>query len=358
MRDKSTARRFNSCGRAMLVIVAFSLGITDRVTCAGDHPPGWPTLQKTPWSKSDLNLEQIPFKIVYETYRTTQGQGNWELYLVHADGSHGVNLTNTADVDEMYPHASPDGTKICFVADEGEGRNKVRSVYYMNVDGTGRVKVAHNARQACWGPGSKTIAYLKAEFERFTLKDYATKGLFFYDLKSQTHREHVNKTLHHLYNISWSDDGQWFLATVHGGMGFGHAILAFRADEPTIYDLTPFGVTGCRPDFRFDDHMLTWGMTDWDLCTARIDTASGKPMVSDVRCLVQCRDTHEVYHTDFSPDGQYIAFSHGLKAQEIVGGKAPGWNICVVDMEGKWTEITSDGYHNKEPDWVPMAAAQ
>ncbi|MCH8218132.1 MAG: PD40 domain-containing protein [Planctomycetes bacterium] len=358
MKDNNQTKRFHSTGRTVLAILALFLGTTEKAVCADHRPSGWPNLRKAPWPKSELNLKQIPFKIVYETLRTTHGKENWELYLVHADGSNSVNLTNTADVDEMYAHASPDGTKLCFVADEGSGRNKVRSVYYMNIDGTGRVKVAHNARQACWGPDSKTIAYLKAEFERFTLRDYATKGLFFYDLQTQSHREHVNKKLHHLYNITWSADSNWFLATVHGGMGFGHAILAFRADQPEIYDLSKFEVGGCRPDFRFDDHMLTWGMTDWDLCTAHIDTASGQPIVSDVLCLVQCRKTHEIYHSDFSPDGKYIAFSHGLKASEIVGGKAPGWNICVCDLNGKWTEITTDGHHNKEPDWVPIAAAK
>jgi len=358
MEDKNRITRFNSSVRAALVWLAFIPGLSAKIAHAGDHPPGWPTLQKTPWPKSDLDLAQIPFKIVYETFRTTEGKENWELYLIHSDGSNPVNLTNTPDVDEMYAHASPDGSKISFVADEGPARGRVRSVYLMNSDGTGRVKVAHNARQACWSPDSRTIAYLKAEFERFTLRDYATKGLFFYDLQTQSHREHVNKKLHHLYNISWSADGHWFLATVHGGMGFGHAILAFRADQPEIYDLTKFGVGGCRPDFCFDDQRLTWGMTDWDLCTAHISTASGQPIVSEVRCLVQCLDTQEVYHSDFSPDGQYLAFSHGPKAQEIVGGKAPGWNICVSDMNGTWTEITSDGHHNKEPDWIPIVTAK
>jgi Tol biopolymer transport system component len=47
-------------------------------------------------------------------------------------------------VDELYPKPSPDGTKICFVTDEGQGDDKVRSVYYMNSDGTGRTKVAEN----------------------------------------------------------------------------------------------------------------------------------------------------------------------------------------------------------------------
>ena len=310
-------------------------------------------LPEIPAPRTAVNLQDIRCKIVYETFRQTNGKENWELYLINADGSNPVNLTNTPDSDEMYPHASPDGTKICCVADEMVGGRKVRNVYHMNVDGSGRVKVADNARQPCWGPDSKTIAYLPAEFKPYTIKDYATKGLVFYDVDTRTHREHTNKGLHHLYNISWSPDGKWFLATVHGGMGFDHAILAFRVDDTKIYDLTKFGVTGCRPEFSSDGKRMTWGLTDWDLCTADINLTSGEPQVTNVRRVVKCQKEYEVYHTDFSPRGRYLTFSHGPKAVEMVGGKAPGWNICVADLTGKWVVITDDGNHNKEPDWVP-----
>src|SRR5216684_1802535 len=84
------------------------------------------------------DLKSYPHKIVHESNR----DGNWELYLVNADGSDPVNLTNTKDVDELYPKPSPDGTKICFVADEKKGTDKVRNIYTMNSDGTGRVKIA------------------------------------------------------------------------------------------------------------------------------------------------------------------------------------------------------------------------
>ena len=308
-------------------------------------------------TSSKLKLDEVPFRIVYETYRTTNGKENWELYLINADGSNPVNLTSTPNVDEMYPHVSPDAGRICFVADEQIGNKKVRNVYYMKIDGSGRVKVTQNARQPCWGPDSKTIAYLKGEFVRYTIKDFATKGLFFYDTETAKHREHPNKNLRHLYNICWSPDGDWFLATVHGGMGFKHANLALEAYGTKVFDLTEYGVTGCRPDFSPDGKAITWGKSDWDLCIGKFDSASGAPRVTDVRKVVNCEKKDEVYHSDFSPDGGYIAFSHGPKATEMVGGKAPGWNICVSDMEGNWTVATKDGNHNKEPDWVPIRTA-
>ena len=336
----------------VLLVLTLASGAIGQRQAAGTQK-----LPTTPSPRTEIPLSQIGFKIVYETFRETNGKENWELYLINADGSNPVNLTRTPDADEMYPHASPDGTKLCCVADELVNGEKVRNVYCMNIDGTGRVKVADNARQPCWSPDSKTIAYLKGEFERYTIKDFATKGVFFYDIETRQHREHPNTNLYHLYNICWSPDGQWLLATVHGGMGFKHAILAFKVDGTNVYDLTRFGVTGCRPDFSSDGKQMTWGATDWDLCTANIDTTSGEPKVTAVRRVVKCDKECEVYHTDFSPDGKYIAFSYGPKATEMVGGMAPGWNIYISDLTGKWVQVTTDGNHDKEPDWVPAPKA-
>jgi len=135
--------------------------------------------------KSEIDLAAIPYKIIYETYRETDGKKNWELFLMNADGSNSINLTQTPDIDELYPHASPDGTKICFVGDEGTNRrDKVRSVYYMNIDGTNRVKIAENTRQPCWSPDGKTIAYAQCEYERYSTRDYSSQGLFFYNIES------------------------------------------------------------------------------------------------------------------------------------------------------------------------------
>jgi len=318
---------------------------------------------------SALRLEEIPFKIVYETYRRTDRKYNWELFMINADGSNPVNLTRTPHVDEMYPHVSPDGTKICFVADERTRRGKVRNVYYMNIDGTKRLKVAHNARQPCWGPDSKTIAYLKAEFGRYTTKPYATSELLIYDLETATHKRHPNKDLHHIYAICWSPDGNWFFAAIQGGMGYSDAIIAFEADGTRLFDLEWYGVKGCRPDISGDGKKMTWGETDWKLCVGNIDLGapkrenmrlpnpptSGMPRINDIRALVNCPHDLKIYYTDFSPDGNYIVFSRGpFKGAQQVAGKARGWNICVSDMTGKWVQITTDGLHNKEPDWVPI----
>ena len=338
----------------IFLFLALSLATVNSTVC-GQQVQGRPRARKVPSPSTELNLKQIPFKIVHETYHRTTGKENWELHLINADGSNQVNLTNTPDVDEMYPHVSPDGTKICFVVDEETEGTKVRNVYYMNIDGTGRVKVAENAREPCWSPDGKSIAYLKGEYERYSTREYATSELLIYDLKTQEHRQHPNTTLHHIYAICWSPDGNWFTGAVHGGMGYSDTILAFEANGTKVFDLEQWGVRGCRPDLSRDGRQMTWGATDWDLCVGDIDLTSLTPVVTNVRKVVTCMRKFKVYHVDFSPDGKYIAFSYGsVDGEQQVGGKAQGWNICVSDLKGKWVQITTDGNHNKEPDWVPI----
>src|SRR5438477_2953505 len=98
-------------------------------------------------------LKILPFKIAYESYVNT----NWEIFAINADGSEPVNLTNTPNEQEHYPQVSPDGTKICFSADEGEGRETIRSLWVMDADGRHRKKIADYAREPFWGPDSKLI---------------------------------------------------------------------------------------------------------------------------------------------------------------------------------------------------------
>lgn len=329
----------------------------------GEAAPGSPSAGETqlpqlPCDRSEFNLEAIPFKIIYETYRETEGKENWELYLVSADGTGGTNLTGTPDVDELYPHASPDGTKVCFVVDDAGEKGKTRNVYYMNIDGTGRVKVADNGREPCWSPDGKAIAYVKGEYDRYSTRPFASKGLVFYDVQTQEHRPHSNEGLHHLYNVCWSADGRWLVSTVTGGMGFDHSIIAFEARGDGVFDLGKYGIDGCRPDLGADGKKITWGKTDWDLYVADVDLTLAVPRVGDIRGVVKCGKECYVSHTDLSPDGRYIAFGYGPAVNYSVGVKAPGWNICIADLTGKWVQVTTDGKHNKEPDWVPAHAAK
>ncbi len=300
-------------------------------------------------------LKSYPCRIVHESYR----DNHWVLVVVNADGSDPVTLTRPG-VNENYPHVSPDGKKICFECEEGQGKAKRRGVYVMNMDGSGRARVAEAGRDPCWTPDGKAVVYLKDEVDELQYKDFATKGLFIYDLATGKNEQHVNHDLYHLYNVCCTADGNWFVSTVHAGMGCSHGILAIEAHGQGVYNLR---IPGCRPDVSPDGKKIAWGADDTVLRVADLEVVDGKPKVTHARDVVTSKNPVHIYHIDWSPDSRYVAFSRGPTrkvglgmAPEMVGIKAEGWNICVADAAttNRWVAITNDGKSNKEPDWFPL----
>ncbi len=301
-------------------------------------------------------LTKIPYKILFETYR----DGNWEIYQVNADGSQPVNLTRTPDIQEHCPHVSADGRQILFVVDEGEGDKRTRSVWRMNIDGTGRQRVAAAGREPCWTAGDKGIAYLKSETERFTPMDYVTKGLYVHDLASGQDRAHPNPDICHLFNICSTPDGKWYVSSLHAGMGFSHAIVAIETQGPRLFNL---GIPGCRPDVSRDGKRIAWASGNFSLAIGDLDFSGPEPRVLNAHDILVSPEPMKIQHIDWSPDGRHVAFSRGPYnkkglgiAPSIVGVLAPDWNICVADPSttNRWVAITTDGKSNKEPDWAPL----
>ena len=61
--------------------------------------------------------------------------GNEEIYVMHADGSNVVRLTQHPSID-TEPAWSPDGTKIAFTAWHATPSGADSNVYVLRVDGT------------------------------------------------------------------------------------------------------------------------------------------------------------------------------------------------------------------------------
>jgi Tol biopolymer transport system component len=289
--------------------------------------------------------------------------------MMHADGSGKRNLTQTPGVHELYPQASPDGRKICFLADVPRDGDNLRSIYVMDTEGQHRRLIAEKARQPCWSPDGRRIAFVKQEFDRFRIADYASKGLYIFDLESGTTEEVKNPAIEHLYNLTWSQDGNWIISTVHGGLGFSHAIVAIAVSGDRVVDLK---IPGCRPTVSPDGARITWSSDDHTVNVAKLSLANGQPSVSDVQVVYGHESLH-LYHPDFSPDGNYVTFSAGPGGRMPKNG--PGTHVAVAEMigvRGNWNvfvrridptaggvgpvvALTDDAsLSNKEADWLPV----
>lgn len=313
---------------------------------------------------SDLRsaLENYPYRLLFETER----DGNWELYTMAADGSDPVNLTNTEDIHEVYGKVSPDGQWIAYCADTETDGKRRRDVYCMRADGSERRKVAEAARDPFWSPDSSQLAFLPDEFKRFSFETWSTRGLRFHSMATGETRDHPNKEIEHLYTPTWSENGRWIVATVHGGMGFAHSIIAVSADGDDVYNLR---LMGCRADLAPDGQMISWGLGDYALGVAELDLEDEpRVVIRDGQAVQNNRRQGQTYHVDWSPDSRYLAYSSGPRDRsrrlwstvtpQCPGVTAKGWDIWVADADERNVRIqlTHDGKSNKEPDWIPTAA--
>ncbi|MCA9212679.1 MAG: PD40 domain-containing protein, partial [Planctomycetales bacterium] len=298
-------------------------------------------------------------RILFESYLDS----NWEICSMKPDGSDRQNITRTPDVHELYPKVSNDGTKIAFLVDEHNGRRISRSLYVMNADGSDRKLISEMARHACWSPDGKKLAFAKQEFNRFNVKDYVTKSIYFYDLESGKTTQHSNEKIEHLYVPTWSHDGKWIVCTVHGGMGFGHAIVAIEVHGDRVIDLK---VSGCRPNLSRDGSRLTWSGDDHTINVAEVDYTGDGPTLANVRPLYKHEKMH-LYHPDLSPDAQFITFSLGpggrvpangpgtqTEVAEMTGVRGM-WDIYIrkIDSDEEPKRLTNDPeLSNKESEWA------
>ena len=118
-------------------------------------PTMTPTPNSTPTvipTSSPINLTNLTGKIAFMSYR----DGNGEIYVMNADGTNHIRLTNNA-AEDYCPVWSPDGTKIAFMS----LRDGNQEIYVMNADGTNQMNLTNNPaldRDPTWSPdGSKIV---------------------------------------------------------------------------------------------------------------------------------------------------------------------------------------------------------
>lgn len=326
------------------------------------HPTVEPTAVKNSPEEDDSaqlelrkELKRSRFKVCYQSRR----EGNSDLYVMDADGSNVVNITKTPNVDEIYPHVSGDGRRVCFTVLHTERLSNGRviprfDVYWMNMDGSSRTLVARDATDPCWDPEGRRILYVK-RLSREKTMDYQNFGLFVYDMYTGEVEELTGGSLYHAYVPCWSPADSWIVATVHEYAEFKHAIIAYDLRTGRIYSLEKCGINGCRPDLSWDGRLICWNPNDIQICVAPFDPLCRRKL--PIRVAAQAPPPRgSVYFGDWSPDGRYIAYS--MNPDVTVSRPKTGklWDIFVTKTEGgPYVQLTFDHANNKHPEFFRPA---
>ena len=123
-----------------------------------DFPRRNPAYGKPSWSPDG---KKIAFGALEEPHLVEEALPNKEVYVMDADGSNMVNISNHPKWD-AYPAWSPDGRKIVFVSARDYPKATAWDLYMMNPDGSNVERLTSDAYFEIfpqWSPDSQWIVY-------------------------------------------------------------------------------------------------------------------------------------------------------------------------------------------------------
>ena len=275
--------------------------------------------------------------------------GDFEIYMINADGTSLVQLTENDGVD--YPASwSPDGRKLAFVSD----RTGKREIYAMEIDGSGSTTQLTDGpgrnRKPLWSPDGQKIAFDSWRDGDGDIFIMDPDGTNLVQLTNNDVRESV---------YSWSPDSQKlaFSRTPKSIFNPDSEIFVMNADGSNAIQLTDNDTFDSSPAWSLDGQTIafdsksetaTWVKTGKNTHAQYFDS-NIYLMNADGSDVIQLTYDNLSTGASWSPDGQYITFVYGTFHPNFKS------EIHVMDVNGSRRRTLIDWPDSNEgsPTWRP-----
>jgi Tol biopolymer transport system component len=253
--------------------------------------------------------------------------GNFEIYVINADGTGLIRLTNDPASDGS-PSWSPDGRRIAFVSD----RDGNSDIYVMNANGTGQVSLTDNPANdwdPSWSPDGRRITFVSDRDGNSDIYVMDADGTGLTRLTNDPAWDCCP---------SWSPDGQRiaFASTRDDG---GWDIYLMNTDGTSVVRLTDAPLNDWDPSWSPDGRRIAFVSDRDGAPEIYVMNADGTGLVR----LTNDRDADR--HPCWAPDGRRIVFTSNRDGNN---------EIYVMNADGTGlARLTYDPAGDWQPSWSP-----